>query len=328
MAFSGTVSQTVFNTRRVIDNAVRRCKVPAQSITSEHLDIAKDQLFLFLGELANQGTPLWCIEKVIVPLYDGRGDLVLSSSTVDILNSNLRYLQPVTGTETVGPSSIQTYFSSATLVSTVGILWTSASVPITLQRSDDGSNWTTVQNETPTAAAGEWSWYDLDTAVTSTYFRVLSLGGAIVYDQLYLANTPTEIPLARMNRDDYTNLPNKTFKSSRPLQYWFDRQIPSPIMHLWPIPNEAATTSQIVLWRQRYIMDVGTLTQELEIPQRWYEAIVAGLAAKLAMEMIEVDAQLIPMLDQKAAVALSIAQMEERDNSPMMISPNISMYTC
>lgn len=328
MAFSGTVSQTVFNTRRVIDNAVRRCKVPAQSITAEHLDIAKDQLFLFLGELANQGTPLWCIEKVIVPLYDGQGNLTLASSTVDVLNSNLRYLQPVSGTDTVGPSSIQTYFASATPVTTVGILWAGASTAITLQRSDDGSNWTTIQNETPVANVGEWTWYDLDTSVASTYFRILSLSGAIVYSQVYLANTPTEIPLARMNRDDYTNLPNKTFKSSRPLQFWFDRQVPSPIMHLWPVPNAAATTSQIVLWRQRYIMDVGTLTQELEIPQRWYEAIVSGLAAKLAMEMIEVDAQLIPMLDQKAAVALNIAQMEERDNSPMMISPNISPYTC
>jgi len=327
MAFSGTVSQTVFNTRRVIDNAVRRCKVPAQSITAEHLDIAKDQLFQFLGELANQGTPLWCIEKVIVPLYDGQGDLTLASSTVDVLNSNLRYLQPVSGTDTVGPSSIQTYFTSPTLVSTVGILWAGASTAITLQRSDDGSNWTTIQNETPVANVGEWTWYDLDTSVASTYFRILSLSGAIVYSQVYLANTPTEIPLARMNRDDYTNLPNKTFKSLRPLQFWFDRQVPSPIMHLWPVPNAAATTSQIVLWRQRYIMYVGTLTQELEIPQRWYEAIVSGLAAKLAMEMIEVDAQLIPMLDQKAAVALNIAQMEERDNSPMMISPNISMYT-
>lgn len=327
MAFSGTVSQTVFNTRRVIDNAVRRCKVPAQSITSEHLDIAKDQLFLLLGELANQGTPLWCIEKVIVPLYDGQGDLTLASSTVDVLNSNLRYLQPVSGTDTVGPSSIQTYFSTATLVSTVGILWAGASTAITLQRSDDGSTWTTVQNETPAVNVGEWTWYDLDTAVASTYFRILSLSGAIVYSQVYLANTPTEIPLARMNRDDYTNLPNKTFKSSRPLQFWFDRQVPSPIMHLWPVPNASATTSQIVLWRQRYIMDVGTLTQELEIPQRWYEAIVSGLAAKLALEMIEVDAQLIPMLDQKAATALNIAQMEERDNSPMMIAPNISPYT-
>ena len=51
------------------------------------------------------------------------------------------------------------------------------------------------------------------------------------------------------------------------------------------------------------------------------------LAAKMAMEMVEVDVNLIPMLDAKAAQALYIAQAEERDNSPMTIAPNIAMYT-
>ena len=51
------------------------------------------------------------------------------------------------------------------------------------------------------------------------------------------------------------------------------------------------------------------------------------IAAKMAMEMLEVDTNLIPMLDAKAAQALYVAQAEERDNSPMTIAPNISMYT-
>jgi hypothetical protein len=63
------------------------------------------------------------------------------------------------------------------------------------------------------------------------------------------------------------------------------------------------------------------------VPQRWYEAVVAMLAAKLALEIAEVDASMIPLLDQKAQQALYTAQAEERDNSPMMIAPNISMYT-
>jgi hypothetical protein len=82
-----------------------------------------------------------------------------------------------------------------------------------------------------------------------------------------------------------------------------------------------------VIWIQRYIMDVGTMTQELEVPQRWYEAIVSMLAAKMAMEIVEVDAGMIGMLDAKAQQALYTAQAEERDNSPMMIAPNIAMYT-
>jgi hypothetical protein len=327
MAFSYTVSQTVFNTGRVIDNAFRRCRIPAAMITAEYIDIAKDQLYLIFGELANQGTPLWCIEKQIYPLYDGIGDVTTDTGTVDILNSNLRWLQEVSGANYDGPTFRSVDFSNATFVTTVGIFWTAASVPISLQRSDDSVTWTTIQTETPSAVAGQWTWYDLDSSVATQYFRVLATSGTLNFSQIYLGNTPTEIPLARINRDDYTNLPNKSFQSNRPLQYWFDRQVNQPVMHLWPVPNLQASTYQIVLWRQRYIMDVGTMTQEVEIPQRWYEAIVALLATRLALEVLEVDPQLVPTLNALADKALMIAQMEERDNSPMMIQPNIGPYT-
>ena len=327
MAFSNTVSQTNFNTRRVIDNAIRRCKLSAQQITAEYIDIANDQLYLFLSDLANQGAPLWCIEKQIYPLYDGVGDITMTDGTVDILNSNFRWLQQVTGTNVDTSTTRTVTFTSDIFVANVGIYWTAAAVPIALERSDDGAIWTTIQTETPTATAGQWTWFDLDSSVAARYFRVRATSGTLSFSQIYLANTPTEIPLARMNRDDYTNLPNKAFQSDRPLQYWFDRQVNNPIMHMWPVPNEAATVCQIVVWRQRYIMDVGTMTQDIEVPQRWLEAIVSGLAAKMALELVEVDVNLIPILDQKAAIALNIAQMEERDNSPMMIAPNISPYT-
>jgi hypothetical protein len=327
MAFSNTVSQTVFNTRRVIDNAIRRCKLTAQQITAEYIDIANDQLYLFLSDLANQGAPLWCIEKQIYPLYEGVGDITMTDGTVDILNSNFRTLQPVTGTNVDTSTTRTVTFTTEIFVANVGIYWTAAAVPIALERSDDGAIWTTIQTETPTATAGQWTWFDLDSSVAARYFRVRATSGTLSFSQIYLANTPTEIPLARMNRDDYTNLPNKAFQNNRPLQYWFDRQVNNPIMHMWPVPNDAATVCQIVVWRQRYIMDVGTMTQDIEVPQRWLEAIVSGLAAKMALELAEVDVNLIPILDQKAAIALNIAQMEERDNSPMMIAPNISPYT-
>ena len=327
MAYSNTVSQTVFDTRRVIDNAARRCKLTAQQISAEHIDIANDQLFLLLSDLSNRGIQLWCIEKQIYPLYNGLGDLVLDTGTLDVLNSNLRTLQQVTGTNVDTSTTRTVTFTTETFVTTVGIYWTAAAVPVALERSDDGVTWTTVQTETPSATAGQWTWFDLESSVATQYFRVRATTGTLSFSQIYLANTPTEIPLARLNRDDYTSLPNKTFQSNRPLQFWFDRQVQQPVMHLWPVPNEEAEVYQIVVWRQRYIMDVGSMTQEIEVPQRWYEAIVAMLAARLALEYIEVDPSMISVLDAKAKESLYFAQQEERDNSPMIILPNIAMYT-
>jgi hypothetical protein len=273
------------------------------------------------------GAPLWCIEKQILPLYDGVGYITLDTKVVDILNSNLRQLQTVTGTNTTTATTRTIDFGGATFVTTVGVKWSAAAVPIAIERSVDGIVWTTIQTETPIAVAGEWTWYDLASSVATPYFRVRATSGSLNFLEIYTGNTPTEIPLARLNRDDYTNLPNKSFQSNRPLQFWYDRLIPNPVMRLWPVPNSGAITSQIVLWVQRYIMDVGTMTQQVEVPQRWYEAIVAMLASKLALEIAEVETSLIPLLDQKANVALYTAQAEERDNSPMMMAPNIAVYT-
>jgi hypothetical protein len=327
MAYSNTVSQTVFDTRKVMENAFRRCRVRPEMITAEYVSVANDQLYLLLSDLANMGAPLWCIEKQILPLYDGEGYITLDTKVVDILNSNLRQLQTVTGTNTTTATTRTIDFGGATFVTTVGVKWSAAAVPIALERSVDGIVWTTIQTETPIAVAGEWTWYDLESSVATEFFRVRATSGSLNFLDIYTGNTPTEIPLARMNRDDYTNLPNKSFQSNRPLQFWYDRLIPNPVMRLWPVPNSGAITSQIVLWVQRYIMDVGTMTQQVEVPQRWYEAIVAMLASKLALEIAEVETSLIPLLDQKANVALYTAQAEERDNSPMMMAPNIAVYT-
>ena len=327
MAYSGTVAQTVFDTRRVIEHAARRCKMSAQLLSAEHVDIANDALYLLLSDLANQGAPLWCIQKTIYPLYEGVSDLTTIRGTVDILNSNLRTLSQVTGTNTDSATARVVEFATTTPVTTVGVLWSAAAVPVEFARSDDGLTWDVIQTEVPSATSGEWTWYDLASVVPATYFRVRATSGTLGFSQIYLGNNPSEIPLARLNKDDYTNLPNKAFQSNRPLQYWFDRQTPQPIMHLWPTPNNAATVMQIVVWAHRHIMDVGTMTQELEVPQRWYETIVAMLASKLAMEFVEVDPSLIPMLDAKAEKTLYQTQQEERDNSPLNIAPAIGAYT-
>lgn len=330
MATSGTVSTTQFTTRQVIDHAFRRCRLGAQQITSEMIDVANDQLYLILSNLANRGVQLWCIEKLIMPLYEGNGAVTLPLGTVDVLNTNLRTLQEVTGTETTSSTTVTMVVSGGTTLTTVGILWSAAAVPFVIEQSVTGSTWTSVPTEesttAPTQTAGQWLWVDFNATTTNNYFRVRATSGTLSATDVYFGNTPTEIPIARLNRDDYTALPNKFFLG-RPLQFWFDRQLNQPIMHLWPVPNAAATTQQIVLWRHRYIQDVGTMVQELDVPQRWFDAIVAMLASKLAEETPEVDMQLMPILEAKADKALAEAENEERDNSPIYWAPLISSYT-
>lgn len=326
MAVSGTVSQTTFNTRKVIDHAFRRCRLPPQGISSEMIATANEALYLILSGLANRGIQLWCIQKDILPLYEAVSQIPLPVGTVDILNANFRTLTELTGTETTTSTTVTIDFGQETQVTNVGVLFNGASVGYTIQTSADGSTWTTLATVAdPSLTAGQWNWTDLQGSVARQYCRVVG-SGTLNQEDVYFGNTPTEIPMARINRDDYSNLPNKTAQG-RPLQYWLDRQRDYPIMNVWQVPNGDFTFAQVVCYVKRYIMDVGTMTQEIEVPQRWYDAIVYCLAAKLAEELPSVDPSMLPVLDQKMLRALKEAEDEERDNSPIYFTPNIAIYT-
>jgi len=327
VAVSGTVSTTVFNTRKVIDHAYRRCRVPPEGISSEQISFALDSLYLVLSALANRGLQLWCIEKYIMPLYQAQGLIEMPNGIVDILNTNLRTLQEVTGTSTTTSTIYQTIFPTETQVTNVGVYWNGASTSYALETSDDGATWTTLATvANPNASANETTWTDIQGSLATLYFRVRATTGVLNQSVIFLGNTPTEIPMARLNRDDYVNLPNKAFQG-RPLQFWVNRQLNNPILYLWPVPSDQFITAQVIVWIKRYIMDVGTMTEEIEIPQRWYDAVVYVLAARIAEETPTVDPQMIAILDQKAQRSLLEAENEERDDSPIYLTPNIAVYT-
>lgn len=326
MAFSGTVSTTVFNTNKVVDHAYRRCRMTAQRVTAEMQGIATDTLYLLLSELASVKAPSWCIEKLILPFYEGQPNVTLPLGTVEVLNANYRYLQAVSGSNIVTSTAYQVNFASGTIVSTVGIEWSAAAVPLSFSVSNDGITWTVVDTVTPSASAGEITWFDIYPALAYPYFKITATSGVLSYTTITLGNTPSEIPFGVLNRDSYVAQSNQIF-AGRPTTYWFQRDINQPVMHLWPAPNQAAELAQLIVWRHRHIMDVGTLQQELEIPQRWYEAIVSKLASKLALETDAVDMNLIPLLDAKAEQALREAWDGDNDGSPTTITPNIGVYT-
>lgn len=359
MAVSGTVSQTQFPTRKIVDHAFRRCKLPTQLISSEHLQIAQDVLYLLMSELVNRGIPLWAIEKQVLALYEGSTEVTCPTGTVDVLNLTIRQLQRLTGTTTASEGTadyatdqdvttactqttpggnIKIAFESETSITNLGILPNATGTwNIAVQTSPDDVTYTTVYSDTTFAAvSGEWQWIDLydvsttasGTALNDVLYVKLVATAPTVLDVLefVVANNPSEIPMARINRDDYQSLPDKTFQG-RPVQFWLDIQRDDPVIRLWPAVQLQYTFFQLVLTRKRYLMDVGTLTQTLDFPQRWYEAVVAMLAARLAMEVQEVDANLLPVLQGAADRAMATAWTGEGDSSPVFFRINLSPYT-
>ena len=258
-------------------------------------------------------------------MYESQPLVTLPRGTEDLLNANYRIIQQLGGDVTMAPTSYTVDFLDATQVAIVGVKWAAPSVALTLQTSDDELNWTTVATQAAGAARGDITWIEIDAAAARRYFRITALA-TMSYDWIELGNMPQEVPLGVLNRDDYVNQSNKIFPG-RPSNFWYQRDLPQPVMHLWPAPNSAAERAQLVVWRQRQIMDTANLQQDVEVPQRWLEAIVARLAAKLAEETPAVDAGLMPALEAKAAEAERQAREGDNDGSSTKINPGIRAYT-
>ena len=325
MAFSGNVSVATFNALAVVDTAFRRCRLPAQKITAEMHSYALNSLYLLLSELANIKTPSWCIEKLLLPMYESQPIVELPLGTVSVLNANYRSLQEVTGTTTEAAQSYAVTFDSETVVSTVGVKWSGTSTVLTLQVSADGVTWTTVGTSSASAAAGEITWTDVSGALAYRHFRITTTA-TFNYTWVLLGNTPQEIPMGVLNRDTYSAQNNKIFPG-RPNSYWPQRDIPQPVMNLWPAPNLAAESAQVVVFRHRHIMDTDNLREDVEVPQRWLEAIVCGLASKVGQETPEVDLQLLPLLASNYQIALQRTEDGDNDGSPIWLNPGIGCYT-
>jgi hypothetical protein len=356
MAYSGTVGTTVVNVQEVIDHAARRCGKLAEELTSEQQLTARQSLYYFLSSLINIGIQYWAISKEVIGLTPDKYIYELPLGANDALNVLYRTMNRPSGQYTSSAGGVvanvydgntSTYCQQTSpngnisvfygtndpiYAGSIGILpyvagGGSALWSVIYEYSTDNITWNTLDDLGQVLVTdNQWIWTDIDPGQNVEYYRVrVYAGTTMALRELYIGNNSRELQMSRLNRDDYTNLPNKNFTANQPYQFWFDRTIPVPQIYLWPTPSDAFV--QMTVWYSRQIMDVGALTDELEIPQRWYEAIIMNLAHRLSLELPQVPMDRVQYLERMAAQYLNEAEQEERDKSPIYWAPNISVYT-
>lgn len=349
MATSGTVASTVLSTQQIYDHAFRRCQLTPQQITSEHIQTAKELLWMQLSALNLRNIALWAVEKQLYGLTAGKAILTTTAGNLDLYNANLRSMQKISGTATASSGTassaydgdlttdciqgapggnIDITFTNASQLTSVGIL-PNASGAWTFQLYyNDGASWILYQSVSATVTAGTWLWYDFDGVPSATAFRLLATGTTTLnVSEIMCGNTPQEVPLSGIDRDTYTQLSNPNFLG-RPTQYWYDRQRPAPLMRLWAAPStDYQLTYCIVGWFQRQLQDVGTMTQQIEVPDRWLLAIIADLARNLGASIKEVDRALLPDLQAEATRLVGEAWNGESDGSNARLVPNLRCYS-
>lgn len=351
MAYSGTVGQTVVSVQKFIDQGARLSGKLAEELTVEQVQAAKQALFFTLSNLINQGINYWCVSKKVYGLKPDQYEYLLPVGGNDVLNALYRTLQRPSGTyasssgvaanafdsnvDTVtvqsapnGNISVNFGTDNTIYAGSIGILpGVSGSFHILLETSSDGVSWTTLLDTgVETWVNNEWLWYDIDPGASKQYYRMRETGGGTLQvREFYVGNLSTEVTMARLNRDDYTNLPNKNFTANQPYQYWFNRTIPQAKITLWPTPSNPFV--QMTVWYSRQIMDVGDLYDEIEVPQYFFQAIQFMLGHQMSMILPGVDLARIQYLEGQAEKYFQQAENENRDRSPIFYAPNLTCYT-
>jgi hypothetical protein len=355
MAYSNTYNQ-VYNVQTLIDHGARRCGKLAEELTSEQLLSARESLGFVMSNLINIGIQYWAIEKQVFGLTPEKYIYTLPDGSNDVLNALYRTMTRTDGSYTssaggtvsnAGDNDINTFCQQTTpngnisinfgtdnpiYAGSIGLLpyvsgGGSATWTLTLEYSTDNVTWNTLDNlGTVLVTDNSWIWTDIDPGQSVQYYRVrISGGSTLALREFYVGNNSTEITMSRLNRDDYTNLPNKNFTANQPYQYWFNRTVPNPEIYLWPTPSNPFV--QMTVWYSKQVMNVGDLTNELQIPQRWYLAVINMLAHQMALELPQVPMDRVQYLEQQAEKTLALAEAEERDRSPIYFAPNIGVYT-
>lgn len=311
-----TVGQTSIKLSTIIDTAIRRTGFSVELQTPETIEISKNNLYLILSSLPNTGINLWCLEEQFVTLQEGKAMYQMPNGTIDISNSNYRRMTYVSGIDTIGTIDYKTQFSSSTPVKMIYIDTLNTSVIISVSNDD-----ITYTNITTKTINEQQSWYSLDNINSTLYVKVT---GTLAIAEVKYVSSYTDVPIYRLNKDDYLALTNKQLAGT-PLQFWFNRQI-NPVLITWPVCDNNSSNNVLQVLKQRQIGDIGSLTSAIDIPERWLESICWQLARNLCFELPNIDPNKTNMCMQMAQNTLIDVRMEERDNSPISIIPNIGVY--
>ena len=167
--------------------------------------------------------------------------------------------------------------------------------------------WTIEQGEIP-LVAGTGS-YNLPNDTVDLIEHVVRTGSG---------TSQADLAVSRISVSTYASIPNK-LSTGRPIQVYIDRTAPTPTANVWPVPDTAQPYT-LVYWRLRRIQDAGGGANTMDVPFRFLNCIVAGLAYMLSMK-VPGGMERVALLKQQYDEAWELAATEDRDKSSSRFVP-------
>lgn len=136
----------------------------------------------------------------------------------------------------------------------------------------------------------------------------------------------TDLTISRISVSTYSSIPNKISRG-RPIQVLVKRIMPAPTITVWPVPDRGTSQNPYYYFRYfrlRRMYDAGDGVNTADIPFRFNEALVAGLAYKIALKLPNADPTRVQGLKAMYDEAWDLASQEDREKAPVRFVPRIS----
>lgn len=129
-----------------------------------------------------------------------------------------------------------------------------------------------------------------------------------------------DLHIKQIGLKDWAQYPTKKSRG-RPVNVWVEKRRDAPVLHLWPVPDQAYTLVYHTLTR---IEDSGTPgTNDADVPWRFLPALTSGLALEIARKRA---AERIPVIEPIYREDWLDATSADRERRPTKFSPNLNPY--
>lgn len=280
-----------------------------ESMTPDRLEAYALRLNSWVKSLMAQGAKLWALKQATLFLSAGTAQYSLGATGTHCSND---YVQTTLSTdEALGSTSLGlTAFAGMSASDNIGIVL------------DDGTlQWTTISG-----APGA-------TTAIATGLASAASAGAVVFTYTAKINRPQRIdsetaywrspasqdtPVKMISRSEYAQLSNKTARGKL-VQAYYDPQLINGQLSVWPTPDSAGDVLRFTYERILEDFDASTDTPDFAI--EWGEALIIGLAAKMARSAGASQADRME-LNANAEALLIIAMGYDKDNTSTFFQPD------
>ena len=310
---------------------------------------------LELSSWPGRGLNLWLIQREMFTLYPNQPIYQLPVNTVRVLevvaSSPTRLNTGGTAYSSNGGSAQNCFDPNATAGCTqtasngnisydyglgnsnsilyVGITpLAQATYSLVVEYSFDNVNWFSIYTApSQTYFANQIKWFVIENALNARVWRIRETGGATLALQQIYFTQPTNVGsgdrlLTALSRSEWISIATK-MNTGFPSGYYFNQTV-NPTIALWPVPGPGNINySNILYSNYRYAQDITQMFQNVEVPQRFYDALVAGIACRLALKFA---ADRYPLMKQEAFEAYALAAKTDFENVTIRFNPDFTSY--